>query len=1169
MRLLRLELKAFGPFTDRVLHFSTEAPGLHVIYGPNEAGKSSSLRAVKALLYGFPVQTPDNFRHSYDQLLVAGTLRNRAGAELSLQRRKKRLGDLLDAAGEPLDHAALAPFLGGVEASLFASLFGIDHDTLVRGGEEILAQKGELGQALFAAGAGLSSLSEVIVQLDQEAGELFKPVGQRPALNTAIRIYRELQTRARAAALSAREWQEQRQALDQAMAERARQEEERDRLNAELHRLERLRQAVPELAALQAWRGQLRALGEVVFLPPDFAERYARVSREMRETGQQLHRDSERLGLLRQRREAIAVNRELLARADVVDDFHQRLGEYRKGQKDRLERNGMRISLRSEAARLLQQLRPDLPLEEVESLRYILVKKRTVQALSSRYEAISQRLALAQRQGALAEREYRQAEAGLAATKTTVDPQPLLLALKPVQQAGDLDGLLARCRDDIGRRQEECRAELQRLGLWRGGLVELMTLPLPLPATIERFAQTSAELGEKKRELDRVRQSCTRERQSVRGELDRLESAGAVPREEELFQVRQKREEGWQLLRRQWLLGEEVGEESLAYAALPLPEAYQGYVGRADQLADRLRWEADRVAGAAALGAQLTALEREMAENARAEESLHQQNRNLDEAWREVWQPLAITPLPPREMHGWLGAIHTLRFKVAELDLAERECARQRRQREELRATLAREVAALGEDGIPAGPELAPLVALAESLLARNAEEAAQLARLREKREKAASDRQQAAADCQAAESALAQWREEWRKALAGLSDRDQLTTLEAVDLFDILQSCLDKVREADDLKKRIDGIDRDAALLEGEVRALLTTVAPALQNIPLEPVILQLRTMLAMAQQEAALDNQLSGELRLLEEEVQSLAKKVQGARAEMDELQRLATCREETELPAVIERCGEEKRLREKIAAAEENLARIGAGTPLPELARQAALLSIDALPGQIEALQRDLGERVYPGINRISQVIGELETRLAAMDGGAKAAELAEEMEQVLAGIRRQAERYAMLKVAARLLQQVIERYREEHQDPVLALASRSFQDLTLGSFAGLRADRDDRGQAVLVGVRPDGVRLTVEKMSSGTRDQLFLALRLASLEWRLRAEEPMPFVVDDILINFDDARARATLAALAELAKENQVLLFTHHLRIVEEAGRIPAAGIVEIHELAPR
>ena len=120
--------------------------------------------------------------------------------------------------------------------------------------------------------------------------------------------------------------------------------------------------------------------------------------------------------------------------------------------------------------------------------------------------------------------------------------------------------------------------------------------------------------------------------------------------------------------------------------------------------------------------------------------------------------------------------------------------------------------------------------------------------------------------------------------------------------------------------------------------------------------------------------------------------------------------------------------------------------------------------------------------------------------------------------------------------------------------------------MGSFAGLRTDMNDKGEPVLIGVRPDNSRLTVEKMSSGTRDQLFLALRLATLEWRLETSEPMPFIVDDILINFDDDRSRATLAVLADLSKKNQMILFTHHRQIVEDAKNIKGKRAIQIHEL---
>ena len=84
--------------------------------------------------------------------------------------------------------------------------------------------------------------------------------------------------------------------------------------------------------------------------------------------------------------------------------------------------------------------------------------------------------------------------------------------------------------------------------------------------------------------------------------------------------------------------------------------------------------------------------------------------------------------------------------------------------------------------------------------------------------------------------------------------------------------------------------------------------------------------------------------------------------------------------------------------------------------------------------------------------------------------------------------------------------------------------------------------------------NGEAVGVEGMSDGTQDQLYLALRLASIERYLEEKEPIPFIVDDVLINFDDHRAAAALRTLAELAEKTQVIMFTHHLSIVQMAQR---------------
>jgi len=450
MRLKRLDLKAFGPFTERPsLDFNSKGPGLHIIFGANEAGKSSSLRALKALLYGFPQQTPDNFIHNYDQLLVGGCLENSVGEEIIFQRRKKRIGDIINEAGDPLDLGVLAPYRNGVEPEIFESLYGIDHDTLIRGGEEILAQKGEVGQALFAAGAGISSLREVIDQLEKEALALFKSAGQLPEINKAVKKFKELQKEIRIASLSSKVWKDHNKARKTAEEERNNLEKERDQNNKELQRLDRLMKAIPELASLKSFQAQQLALGKVVPLPPDFTERYQQAGQEMREASQHLQKDTDYQEKLEVKRKVLSFNNDLLKQAERVDDFHQRLGEFRKGQKDIPVRNGMRISLRREAASLLKQVRPDLSLDMVETLRPVLSKKKTIQTLSSQYESMNQQLTLAQKKLASAKQENKDLKKDLADSPVVKDSLTLVQTVKLAQKVGDVDGQLEKSKTDV------------------------------------------------------------------------------------------------------------------------------------------------------------------------------------------------------------------------------------------------------------------------------------------------------------------------------------------------------------------------------------------------------------------------------------------------------------------------------------------------------------------------------------------------------------------------------------------------------------------------------------------------------------------------------------------------------------------------------------------------
>src|SRR5262245_31494279 len=210
MRIDRLDLIAFGPFTDAVLDLSGGSEGLHLVYGPNEAGKSSALRAIHRFFGGFPHQTADDFVHNYKQLKVGMVLRAGDGSAHELVRRKGTKNDLLGPDGRAFDDpdARLALVLGGVAPREFLRKFVIDHDELVAGGRDVVDGRGDLGQVLFSAGSGLAGLGAVRKALDEEAERLYKPRGTNPTINAALNALKEAQDRKKDASLRSTEWRE-------------------------------------------------------------------------------------------------------------------------------------------------------------------------------------------------------------------------------------------------------------------------------------------------------------------------------------------------------------------------------------------------------------------------------------------------------------------------------------------------------------------------------------------------------------------------------------------------------------------------------------------------------------------------------------------------------------------------------------------------------------------------------------------------------------------------------------------------------------------------------------------------------------------------------------------------------------------------------------------------
>lgn len=180
------------------------------------------------------------------------------------------------------------------------------------------------------------------------------------------------------------------------------------------------------------------------------------------------------------------------------------------------------------------------------------------------------------------------------------------------------------------------------------------------------------------------------------------------------------------------------------------------------------------------------------------------------------------------------------------------------------------------------------------------------------------------------------------------------------------------------------------------------------------------------------------------------------------------------------------------------------------------------------------------------------GRVDERIATMERSEDRARALSKQETILARIDVAAEQWAVLTLCRAMLDETRKIYETERQPEVLCHASSFFGVMTEGRYRRVLTPVDSTDIQV---ERGDGVRLAPQLLSRGTAEQLYLAMRLALVREYARHIEPLPVVLDDILVNFDPERTRSTIRAVRELCSSHQVLLFTCHPHLVQIVGEI--------------
>jgi len=239
---------------------------------------------------------------------------------------------------------------------------------------------------------------------------------------------------------------------------------------------------------------------------------------------------------------------------------------------------------------------------------------------------------------------------------------------------------------------------------------------------------------------------------------------------------------------------------------------------------------------------------------------------------------------------------------------------------------------------------------------------------------------------------------------------------------------------------------------------------------------------------------------------------------------------------------------------------------GAGLDTLAAEIAGLSVEdasSARARIDDRRRELAaEREIVG--RTLNAADEEAGRAASESAAAEAQQTAFDATAALA---QAAEEHIQAASAGALLRWMLDRHRTTNQAPLIARAGVLFAEVTGGAFTGLTLGYGNDDRPIILAQRFDGGEVGVEALSEGTRDQLYLALRLGSIEGRAGAGA-LPIICDDLLITADDGRAGALLRVLAAAAAHSQVIVLSHHAHLIDVARSAVGSDGFRLHTIEP-
>lgn len=187
----------------------------------------------------------------------------------------------------------------------------------------------------------------------------------------------------------------------------------------------------------------------------------------------------------------------------------------------------------------------------------------------------------------------------------------------------------------------------------------------------------------------------------------------------------------------------------------------------------------------------------------------------------------------------------------------------------------------------------------------------------------------------------------------------------------------------------------------------------------------------------------------------------------------------------------------------------------------------------------------------LNDRNKELGEKKGEIKRIEGESDLAAVMTELESERQKLGNAYREWMTGKIALKILNEVKETYEREQQPEVVKNSGVYFSKITDGKYNRIKVAFDEKDITVFDARE---VSKKIAQLSRGTREQLLIGIRLGFIEEYETKTEPLPVIIDEVLVNFDPDRAKKAAAVLQEFGKERQILIFTCHPSILEYFSR---------------